>query len=44
VRRLGSARFVAAGDLPAGPVEVGVVARARGGERLRGVFKLNLSP
>ncbi|HEX5712187.1 MAG TPA: copper resistance protein CopC [Solirubrobacterales bacterium] len=44
VRRLGSARFVATGELPAGPLEIGVVARARSGERLRGVFKLNISP
>jgi copper transport protein len=42
VRRLGDARFVAAAELEAGPLEIGVVARTRGGSRLRGVFKINI--
>jgi copper transport protein len=42
VRRVGSARFIAAGKLAAGPVEIGVVARTREGARIRGVFKLQI--
>ena len=42
VRRVGSARFVAAGKLAAGPVEIGVVARTSDGARVRGVFKLQI--
>lgn len=42
VRRLGAARFVAAGKLEAGPMQIGVVAHTRGGSRLRGVFKLDI--
>lgn len=42
VRRLGAARFVVAGELEAGPMQIGVVAHTRGGSRLRGVFKLDI--
>ena len=42
VRRLGGSRFVAAAELEAGPLEIGVVARTRGGSRLRGVFELDI--
>jgi copper transport protein len=42
VRRLSGSRFVADADFKAGPLEVGVVARTRKGERLRGVFKIEI--
>ncbi len=42
VRRLGAARFVAAAELEAGPFEIGVVARTRGGSHLRGVFRIDV--
>jgi copper transport protein len=42
VRRLGPSRFVAAAELERGELEIGVVARTRGGVRLRGVFKLQI--
>jgi len=43
VRRLGASRFVAGAALASGPVEIGVVARTRGGTRLRGVFTIDVS-
>lgn len=42
VRRLASSRFAADVDFEAGPLEVGVVARTRKDERLRGVFTLEI--
>jgi copper transport protein len=42
VRRLGGSRFVAAAELVAGEMEIGVVARTRYGARVRGVFKVQI--
>jgi copper transport protein len=42
VRRLASSRFAADVDLESGALEVGVVARTRKGERLRGVFEIEI--
>jgi copper transport protein len=42
VRRVAGSRFLARVDLPAGPVAIGVFARTRNGERLRGVFAIEI--
>jgi copper transport protein len=41
-RRLNPGRFVADAELVPGPLEVGVVAYARDGTRLRGVFRIEI--
>jgi len=42
VQRLSSSRFLADLELEAGPVEIGVFARTRSGQRLRGVFAIEV--
>ena len=42
VRRLAESRFVADADFEAGALEVGIVARTRKDERLRGVFEIEI--